>query len=163
VDKFNQLAKQSDTETTTKNKTEPKEIITEGVTPVHDKGGGYVEFENRLFQRNALKELRPDLFSVKVDNTGNYKVSSNFGTTFPKIAAKGDIFVRVDINPNRVYKFDGYKWIEINKESSQSYLYDQEYIKFLIEKIGSGEYDLDSFSDAEKAEIEVYLKGTQNT
>jgi len=142
---------------------EDKEIITEGVTPVHDKGGGYVEFEQKLFQRNALKEIRPDLFSVKADLNGNYQVSSNFGIAFPKIAAKGDIFVRVDISPNRVYKFDGNKWIEINKESSQSYLYDQEYIKFLIEKIGSGEYDLDNFSDAEKAEIEGYLKGTQNT
>lgn len=157
------MGKQPDVKVVPKVETKNKEIITEGVTPVHDKGGGYVEFEQKLFQRQALKELRPDLFSIKADNTGNYQVSSNFGTQFPKIAAKGDIFVRVDVNPNRVYKFDGYKWIEINKESSQSYLYDQEYIKFLIEKIGSGEYDLDSFSDAEKSEIEGYLKGTQNT
>ena len=157
------MEQQSDIEIVVQNKEQDKEIITEGVTPVHDKGGGYVEFEQKLFQRNALKEIRPDLFSVKADLNGNYQVSSNFGITFPKIAAKGDIFVRVDISPNRVYKFDGSKWIEINKESSQSYLYDQEYIKFLIEKIASGEYDLDSFSDAEKAEIEVYLKGTQNT
>lgn len=157
------MGKQPDVKVVPKVETKNKEIITEGVTPVHDKGGGYVEFEQKLFQRQALKELRPDLFSIKADNTGNYQVSSNFGTQFPKIAAKGDIFVRVDVNPNRVYKFDGYKWIEINKESSQSYLYDQEYIKFLIEKIGSGEYDLDSFSDVEKAEIETYLKGTQNT
>lgn len=157
------MGKQPDVKVVPKVETKNKEIITEGVTPVHDKGGGYVEFEQKLFQRQALKELRPDLFSIKADNTGNYQVSSNFGTQFPKIAAKGDIFVRVDVNPNRVYKFDGYKWIEINKESSQSYLYDQEYIKFLIEKIGSGEYDLDSFSDVEKAEIETYLKGIQNT
>jgi len=157
------LAKQPDVKIIPKVEKQTKEIITEGVTPVHDKGGGYVEFEQRLFQRNALKELRPDLFSVKADATGNYQISSNFGTTFPKIAAKGDMFVRVDVNPNRVYKFDGNKWIEINKESTQSYLYDQDYIKFLVGKIGSGEYDLDSLSDAEKAEIEVYLKGTQNT
>jgi hypothetical protein len=157
------LAEQPDVEIVSKIKTENKEIITEGVTPVHDKGGGYVEFEQRLFQRNALKELRPDLFSIKADATGNYQVSSNFGTTFPKIAAKGDIFVRVDVNPNRVYKFDGNKWIEINKGSTQSYLYDHDYIKFLIEKIRSGEYDLDSLSDNERSEIESYLKGDQNT
>ena len=133
------------------------------MTPVHDKGGGYVEFEQKLFQRQALKELRPDLFSIKADGSGNYQVSSNFGTQFPKIAGKGDIFVRVDVSPNRVYKFDGNKWIEINKETTQTYLYDQEYIKFLIDKVGSGEYDLENLSDAERAEIEAYLKGNQNT
>ncbi len=157
------MVQQPDIKTFTETTEEIKEIITEGVTPIHDKGGGYVEFEQKLFQRDALKELRPDLFSAKADLYGNAQIKSNFGVAFPKIAAKGDIFVRVDVTPNRVYKFDGSKWIEINKESSQSYLYDQEYIKFLIEKIGSGEYDLDSFSDAEKAEIEGYLKGTQNT
>lgn len=157
------MEQQSDVEVVSKIQEQDKEIITEGVTPVHDKGGGYVEFEQKLFQRNALKEIRPDLFSVKADLNGNYQVSSNFGITFPKIAAKGDIFVRVDITPNRVYKFDGNKWIQINKESTQSYLYDQEYIKFLIDKIGSGEYDLDSLNEYEKVEIENYLKNTQNT
>lgn len=157
------MVSQPNVEILTENKTEVQEIITEGVTPIHDKGGGYVEFEKKLFQRDALKELRPDLFSVKADGLGSNQVTSNFGTTFPKIAAKGEIFVRVDVSPNRVYKFDGTKWIETNKETSQSYLYDQEYMKFLIDKIGSGEYDLDSLSDAERTEIEAYLKGNQNT
>jgi hypothetical protein len=160
---FNKLEQQPDIKVVPKIENQNKEIITEGVTPVHDKGGGYVEFEQKLFQQNALKELRPDLFAVKADTVGNYQVNSNFGTSFPKMAAKGDIFVRVDVTPNRVYKFDGYKWIEINKETTQSYLYDQDYIKFLINKIGSGEYDLDNLNDAERNEIETFLKSTQNT
>lgn len=157
------MVSQPNVEILTENKTEVQEIITEGVTPIHDKGGGYVEFEKKLFQRDALKELRPDLFSVKADGLGSNQVNSNFGTTFPKIAAKGEIFVRVDVSPNRVYKFDGNKWIETSKETSQTYLYDQEYVKFLIDKIGSGEYDLDNLNDAERTEIEAYLKGNQNT
>lgn len=139
----------------------PKEIITEGVTPLKDVGNGYVEFNSSLYQSNALKELRPDLFSAKAD-LGAQK-STGFGTQFPKIAAKGDIFVRVDVLPNRVFKFDGKKWLEQNKNTSQSYMYNKEYIEFLIEKLNSGEYDLDVFSDDEKAEIEAHLKGNQNT
>jgi hypothetical protein len=101
------LVEQPNVEILPKSKTETKEIITEGVTPVHIKSDGYVEFENKLFQKEALKELRPDLFSIKAD-TG-YQSQTNFGTSFPKVATKGDIFVRVDVMPNRVFKFDGNK------------------------------------------------------
>lgn len=137
-------------------KKQVKEIITEGVTPVHDKGGGYVEFEEKLFQRDALKELRPDLFSAKADVGKQAK--SNFGTTFPKIASKGDIFVRVDVLPNRVYKFDGRRWIEINKSVSKTYLTDTDYLEFLVGKIQSGEYDLDSLDEDEREYILEHLK-----
>jgi hypothetical protein len=126
-------------------------------------GGGYVEFEEKLFQRDALKELRPDLFAVKVDSGLGTKSNSNFGTTFPKVAGKGDIFVRVDVTPNQIFKFDGKKWIKINKDITQSYLYDKDYIKFLIKKIGVGEYDIDMLTDQEKLEIEEYLKNDQNS
>lgn len=139
----------------------PKEIKTEGVTPIEDMGGGYIQYDGKLFQQGALKELRPDLFRVQVD-TGN-QVSSDFGTQFPKIARKGQIFVRVDVLPNRVFKFDGIKWLEQNKSTSQSYLYNKEYIEFLIERISTGEYDLDVLSDNEKMEIEAHLKGNQNS
>jgi hypothetical protein len=157
------LVEESDTKVVKNIPIENKEIVTSNVTPVHDMGGGYVEFEEKLFHRDALQALRPDLFAAKADTNLGTKSNSNFGTVFPKVAGKGDVFVRVDITPNRIYKFDGSKWIEINKESTQSYLYDQEYIKFLIEKIGSGEYDLDNLSDTERNEIESYLKGNQNT
>lgn len=140
--------------------TPPKEIITEGVTPIHDVGDGYVEYGNSLYKRNALQDLKPELFRVRVDNAET--VSSNFGTSFPRIARKGDIFVRVDVLPNRVFKFDGKKWLEQNKSVTQSYMYNKDYVEFLIEKINSGEYDLEVLSEDEKAEIEAYLKGNQN-
>lgn len=138
-----------------------KEIITEGVTPVHVKSDGYVEFEDKLFQRSALKELRPDLFSIKADTA--YQSQTNFGTSFPKIATKGDIFVRVDVMPNRVFKFDGQKWIEVAKEKTDTYLYDQEYIKYLVTQIDQGQYDVELLSESEQEQIKAYLNGNQNT
>jgi multisubunit Na+/H+ antiporter MnhG subunit len=136
-------------------KPQDKQITTEGVTLVIDVGDGYVEYNKQLFQKDALKELRPDLFSIKPDEL--YMPSSSFGTQFPKIAKKKDIFVRVDVTPNKVYRFEGSKWIEISKNLSSTYLYDQEYIKYLINKIDQGEYDIDLLSEQEKIQIEEYL------
>ncbi len=133
-----------------------KEIIVDDVTPVHKQGGGYVEFDGKLFQENALKELRPDLFALKVDGTN--ETSTSFGTSFPKIATKGDIFVRVDVMPNRVFKFDGKKWLEVQKQQTQSYMYDDNYIQYLVKKIGLGEYDIDLLNEQEKEILEDYLK-----
>jgi multisubunit Na+/H+ antiporter MnhG subunit len=131
-----------------------KDIITEGVTPLHDVGDGYIEYNKQLFQKDALKEIKPDLFTIRPDSVMPH---SSFGIQFPKMAKKKDIFVRVDTLPNRVFRFDGNKWIEINKNLTATYLYDQEYIKYLVEKIGSGEYDAELLSDQERNQIEEYL------
>ncbi len=155
------MVEQPNVEILPKSKTETKEIITEGVTPVHIKSDGYVEFENKLFQKEALKELRPDLFSIKAD-TG-YQSQTNFGTSFPKVATKGDIFVRVDVMPNRVFKFDGNKWIEVAKDKTDTYLYDQEYIKYLVTQIDQGSYDVELLSENEQEQIKLYLNGNQNS
>jgi hypothetical protein len=143
-----------------KSVTEVKEIVTEGVTPLHDVGGGYIEFDKGLYKTEALKELRPDLFSIKADSTN--QITSNFGISFPKIGKKGDIFVRVDTLPNRVFKFDGQRWIEINKDSTTSYL-DNSYLEYIIKKVNTGEIDLDTLTEAERQALEAYLKGNQNS
>ena len=141
-------------------------IITENVTieskenKPFEEHGDYVVYEGKHMHRDALKGMKPELFRLTADSTTGIKTS--FGTDFPKIANKGDIRVRVDVLPNRVYKFDGRKWIEINKEQSDSYLYDQEYIKFLIERIELGEYDIDLLSDAEKQQVEDYLSNQKS-
>lgn len=65
--------------------------------------------------------------------------------------------------PNRVFKFDGQKWIEVSKEKSDTYLYDTEYVKYLVEQIDKGEYDPELLSPAEEDQIRQYLKGNQNS
>ena len=135
------------------------EIVTEGITslnPVTDLKNGYVIYDEKSFSKEALKELHPNLFSLKADSSN--PVNTNFGTEFPKVANKGDVFVRVDILPNKVFKFDGKRWIEINKNLSDAYLTDNEYIKFLIQKIDSGEYDIELLTEVEKQQIQEYLK-----
>ena len=132
------------------------EVLIKPSKPYKELEGGYVVFEDKHYQMDALKSLRPDVFMVTADS--QRAISTNFGIKFPDVASKGDVFVRVDSLPNHVYKYDGRKWIEIQKEQSDTYLHNQNYIKYLVEKIEKGEYDLELLSETEKEQIELFLK-----
>ena len=99
----------------------------------------------------------PD-FSITAEDTA--PINSGFGTEFPKNPNKGDIFLRVDILPSKLYKWNEQKWIEVDKTKTDSFTYDQAYIQHLVEKINSGEYDVDLLSVAEQEQIQGYLNGT---
>lgn len=98
----------------------------------------------------------PDL-SINAELDGN-SVSAGFGTTFPNAPAKGDLYLRVDYLPSRLYKWNGIKWIEVDKTTTDVYSYDTEYIKHLTNKIASGEYDVDLLTPAEQEQIQQYIK-----
>jgi len=136
----------------TENVTEESKVI-----PTQE---GYVSYNNKSYHTNALKQLRPDL----TDHINNaHQINTNFGTSFPTIAKKGDVFVRVDVLPNKVFKFDGNKWIELNKVMTDSHLFNSDYIQFLIDKIDKGEYDVEHLTEIEAAAIEEYLKNKNNS
>jgi hypothetical protein len=137
--------------------TEPTKLIEDNKPTFQEIDGGYIIYEDKLVKKEALKEMRPDLFVVRADSQA---INTSFGTQFPKTAHKGDTFVRVDILPNKVFKFDGARWIEINKLNTDSYLFDREYIKYLIDKLSNGEYDIELLSDNERFQIEEYLKAS---
>ena len=88
---------------------------------------------------------------------------ADFGTAFPENPGKGDVFLRTDYLPNRLFKWNNNKWIEIDKGSNDRLAYNSAYIEHLIEKIQSGEYDIDDVNDAERAEIEQFLKNNGRT
>jgi hypothetical protein len=121
----------------------------------------YVAFNGGHMKKDALKSLRPDLFMLNVDH--GKEVNSDFGTKFPEVASRGDIFTRVDTLPNKVFKYDGSRWIEVNKESSSAYLFNTKYIEYLISTIDKGQYDPELLSDEERGQIEDYLKIQKNT
>lgn len=98
----------------------------------------------------------PDL-SINAELDGN-SVSAGFGTTFPKNPTKGDMYLRVDYLPSKLYKWNDIKWIEVDKTTTDVYSYDVEYIKHLTNKIASGEYDVDLLTPAEQEQIQQYIK-----
>lgn len=133
-------------------------VKTEGVT-IQETEGGYINYQGKSISKDALRGMHPELF-LQADS--GRETSTKFGTAFPSFAKKGDIFVRVDVLPNKVFKFSGEKWIETNKNTTSSYLYDEEYIRYLVSKIETGEYDIDLLSETEKEQIEDYLNRNQN-
>lgn len=126
-------------------------IQTEGVTFL-ETSDNYVSYNGKTSSKQALAELRPDLF---INRTST---NAGFGTSFPPFAKKGQVFVRVDVTPNTAYEFDGYKWNEIPHKKNANLSYDEQYIKHLVEQIEAGEYDVDLLTEAEKEQIEDYLK-----
>ena len=96
---------------------------------------------------------------VQADNTPNLGRASNsdFGNQFPESPQKGDVYLRTDYLPNRLYKFNGKKWIEVDKTQTDVYAYNEMYIKYLIEQIDSGKYDIDTLSEVEREQISQYL------
>jgi hypothetical protein len=143
------------------------EIVTDGVTVekkapeklYKESEGDYVLYDGKSIQIDALKSLHPELFRLSPDATG---VSTGFGIKFPDQSKKGDVFTRVDVLPNRVFKFDGARWIEVNKNQSDTYLHDQKYIQYLVDKLEKGEYDVELLSDNERVQIEQHLQNQKS-
>ena len=81
-----------------------------------------------------------------------------FGKEFPELPQRGDIFINTETLPTRVFKYNGEKWIEIDKIASDSYVHDDAYIDYLISRVSSGEYDPELLTDAERNQIELRLR-----
>ena len=112
-------------------------------------------WDNPEFRTRVLADTKLQADNVPIGHAGEVK---GFGIQFPVNASKGDMFLRVDRLPSVLYKFNGSIWIEVDKALSDNYAYDDAYIDHLIDKIGTGEYDPDLLSDAERTSIEDKLK-----
>lgn len=134
-----------------------QEIITDNVTklkPLFKSSDEYVSYEGKSMSMSALKGLRPDLIHPAEKPWPN---QINFGAKFPDEALSGDTFIRIDRVPHTVYKFNGSKWIIIDKQQNSTYLTNVNYIDYLIECLKNGSIDLDSLTDIERDEIETKL------
>ena len=113
----------------------------------------------------TLKEQRRLLSQGLIDHLPwedylpNTNVSTvDFGTAWPRQPAKGQMWLRTDALPTRLYKYNGQKWIEVNKELTDSYVFNDAYIEYLMDMIVRGEYDQDLLTQAERNQIESRLK-----
>jgi hypothetical protein len=112
------------------------------------------------FMRGEIAEL--PWMGLVADNVDGRQSHNGFGINFPEQPNKGDTFVRVDIMPSVLYKYNGSNWIAVDKNLSDSYTYDSAYIEHLINKISTGEYDPDLLSDSEREQVADYLQTKQS-
>jgi hypothetical protein len=118
-----------------------------------------IKHQRDLLEHGKIDHLPWEDLKLQPDNVvPNTGTMLGFGTAFPASAIKGDTFLRVDRIPSALYKFNGSRWIEVDKSLSDQYAYDTAYIDHLINKIESGEYDPDLLSTAEQDQIEHRLK-----
>jgi hypothetical protein len=110
-----------------------------------------------LLEQGKIDRL-PWQEELKIQADTEQYANVDFGTVFPPNPAKGDAYIRVDYLPSKLFKWNGTKWIEIDKDSTDSFTYNENYIDHLIAKISTGEYDPDLLNDNERQQIEDRLR-----
>ena len=125
-------------------------------TSMDERPGDYVKpIEAAPGPNRGVMTSRP----IQADTDLNLGKASNssFGNEYPKNPEKGDVYLRTDYLPNRLFKFNGDRWIEVDKAQTDVYAYDELYIKHLVEEIDAGHYDTESLTDLERSQIEEFL------
>jgi hypothetical protein len=117
--------------------------------------GETLKSQRNMFERGEIDELPWMQYLKPAPN-------SSFGPTFPDAPARGDSFVRTDVAPNQLFKFNGDRWILVDKATADNYTYDTAYIDHLIDKINSGSYDVDLLSASEQEQVAQRLQTKTN-
>ena len=117
-----------------------------------------MKHHEQMFEHDEIDILPWQQYIEANDEELDQYTRPDFGTVFPKQPIKGDTYVRVDYLPSKLYKWNSTAWIEINKDNTDTFAYNEEYIQHLIAKLGSGEYDPELLNDAERSQIEQQLK-----
>jgi hypothetical protein len=120
-----------------------------------DHPGHTLKEQKRLLATGAIDKLPWEEYLVPPIGVDN---DVRFGNQWPENAAKGVMFLNTNHYPTKLFKYNGLKWIEVDKNLSDNYVYNDAYIDYLMDKISSGEYDVDMLSDAERIQIETRLK-----
>jgi hypothetical protein len=119
-----------------------------------DNPGQTLKEQRRLFDHGIIDRLPWETY---LDDP-RIQRGVTMGNIFPDNAMRGDLFVDTSRMPTRVFKFNGDKWIEVDKTKTDQYAYDDAYIDHLIAKVSSGEYDPDLLTDSERLQIESRLR-----
>ena len=151
-------------EITTLDNVNPNEILAVGIDVEH-RPGDYVTEPAPITERVLEAAPAPNRgvmhshVAIQADNTTDLGTpsSTGFGNEYPAVANKGDLYLRTDFLPNRLFKYNGVKWIEVDKSQTDVYAYEEQYIKHLIDEIDAGRYDLDALTDIEREQIQNYL------
>jgi hypothetical protein len=120
-----------------------------------DHPGHTLKEQKRLLATGAIDKLPWEEYLVPLVEADN---DVRFGNQWPENAVKGTMFLNTNYYPSKLFKYNGFKWIEVDKNLSDNYVYNDAYINYLMDKISTGEYDVDMLSDAERIQIETRLK-----
>ena len=143
----------------------PGDYITppEHPTVHYFEGSDHIHHNGKSYSVESFKANFPDL-AIVADNHPvlNPPAKASFGNEFPLKPDKGDMFLRTDYLPSRQFKFNGSKWIEVEK-NTDVLAYDEQYIQHLVDRISRGEYEVEDLNETEQEQIKEYLKKLTDT
>lgn len=132
----------------------------------------YYEINGKMMHIRVIKDLLPDVYQLiqaeVVDQSlrplaDNQEPPSNpvkatFGIDFPSNPERGEMFLQVSTLPSKLFKYNGVKWISVDKNTTDAYNYDDEYLKFLVEQLARGIITPDELTAKEQEQVTEYLK-----
>ena len=83
----------------------------------------------------------------------------SWGRVFPVDPHRGDLYLRLDFKPWKLFKWNDTGWIEVRRDSTDSLAYDERYVEFLADCLASGDCHLDDLTDLEHQQLAAYLAG----
>ncbi len=130
------------------------------------------EIANLLAELDRKDEIIASLTAGSLRNTievetaiqedGNDTTAPSFGTQFPSNPSIGQQFLRVDTNPNKLYKFNGNKWILVDRKLNSNYTIDKKLAEYMINALKKGEMEWNDLTEAEQNAIKPYLTKEKN-
>lgn len=115
------------------------------------------DLEQRL-KENEERNDSQDLFEEDADPSDRFDTDAGFGRQFPLHPRRGDYFLRVDYVPTRLYKWNGARWVEVEKRELDGYHYSESYIQYLIARLAANEYRVEDLAANERRQILDYRR-----
>ena len=124
------------------------------------------ELESKPKEIEVIKEVekivqRPFELPLTDDDSDNAYTGritkdavAGFGEKFPDFPDVGELFLRVDFKPHRLFKWNGKLWSELADSSETGgYVFNESYIKYMTREVIQGRLQLSNLSIPEKEAV----------
>lgn len=137
------------------------EKIIEDTTGIDNLNKDIIKLQTQIASRDqAIERIsrKYDLVDKKaknvIDETRGAKAT--FGESLPSEPEKGQLHTLTGTYPHELKKWNGNKWIDVDKDGTSAYL-TADYIKHLVDQLAKNEQDVDDLSVEEKEAVSKYL------
>jgi hypothetical protein len=132
----------------------------------------HVIIDGAVYHHRVLKDIgygdilvdleRKKSGEVELDLLPKPDHEASFGREFPRNPTRGQMHVSIATVPSKLYKYNGNKWIEVDKNISDSYTHNEAYIRYIIKCVENGEIAPEDLTQNEQDLVFEYLKNVKS-